>query len=265
MTALCDLARNNAKWVWGKLRESRTYSSRIGEESITDFLILEFKKHEGPDFFVQSFTRPQEKLTGADWEWWLSGPSGRWIGIRVQAKSISLTGIEYPQLHYKRKDGTFQIDQLVADAAKHKAIPCYCLYSNWDTKRFPTKAWTCGTYPKNTRLLGAALVATSAIRALHRSNERRLKHVMPHQTPMHCLFCCVGYVAPQAPADLPHRAASFLRARGFVDGDEGEYLLDQPPYYVAQLTERKAEYDLVDMPDGNLRSVTVFREREGEI
>lgn len=100
----------------------------LGEEPITDFFVLALKKAAKGNYYINSFTRPKEKITGADWELWFTGASRKWTGLRVQAKVISLDGTRYSQLHYKQRDGIYQIDRLIADAKKHRAVPLYCLY-----------------------------------------------------------------------------------------------------------------------------------------
>jgi len=111
-------------------------NTTLGEESITDFFLLSLKKHASGKIQVRSFTRPEEYITGADWEWWLTGPSGKRLGVRVQAKVISFPKLEYAHLHYKRSDGTYQCDQLITDAIKNGAIPAYCIYTNWEPNKY---------------------------------------------------------------------------------------------------------------------------------
>lgn len=253
---LCQVIQKQASWVWNSLRTARAHESKIGEESITDFLVLQLKKQAKGAYFVESFTRPREKITGADWEIWLTGPSSKWLGLRVQAKVISIDARRYPQLHYRRKDGTYQVDQLVADAKKHGATPLYCLYSYWKGAEAGKVEWPCGAFKRNSRLFGASWMGINHVKLLKAAGTDLLKKVAPVLTPFHCLFCCHGYGG----RDLPSRARAFLQGRGHV-GDTMPLLVDQPPYYVSQVLRRvELADDLIDVPDQSLYRVTVIRE-----
>lgn len=253
---LCRITQKQARWIWNSLRTARAHESKIGEESITDFLVLQLKKEAKGAYYIESFTRPRERTTGADWELWLTGPSGKWLGLRVQAKVISIDGTRYPQLHYRQKDGTYQIDQLVADAKKHGATPLYCLYSYWKAAEAGKIRWPCGTLKRNSRLFGASWMAIEDVQTLKAVGTDLLRKVAPTLAPFHCLFCCQGYGA----GDLPTRAGAFMLGRGYVAADI-QLLVDQPPYYVSQVFRPlEAGADLVDVHDQNLYRVTVIRE-----
>lgn len=252
---LCEISQKKSSWIWSALRSARLHKSKIGEESITDFFVLELKKASKGTYFIDSFTRPKEKVTGADWELWFTGPTGKWIGLRVQAKVISIDGKRYPQLHYKRKDGTYQIDQLVTDAKKHKATPLYCLYSYWRNAEAGKILWPCGTVKRNSRLFGASILSVSSVQKLKATTDDTLKGVVKHISPLHCLFCCQGYTQ----GDLPTRAYGFLQARGYLDAD-AQLLLDEPPYYVGQLLRGLREGGQIAVQDENLGRVTVIGE-----
>jgi hypothetical protein len=256
---LCEISQKKAAWIWNVLRIARLHDSKIGEESITDFFILELKKASKGTYVIDSFTRPQEKVTGADWELWFTGPTKKWIGLRVQAKVISIDGKRYAQLHYKRKDGTYQIDQLITDAKKHKATPLYCLYSYWRSSEAGKIYWPCGTIKLNSRLFGSSILSVTNVQALKAAKDDTLKSVAKHLSPLHCIFCCEGY----AQGDLPTRAHGFLRARGYLDLDS-QLLLDEPPYYVSQMLRVIQEGEQIDIRDENLRRVTVIRELNEE-
>lgn len=256
---LCQITQKQASWIWSALRTARQHNSKIGEESITDFLLLQMKKAAKGAYYIESFTRPKEKVTGADWELWFSGSSGKWLGLRVQAKVISIDGKKFAQLHYKRKDGTYQIDQLVADAKKHGAVPLYCLYSYWKATETGKLKWSCGTFKKSSRLFGASWIGVNDIQALKRNGLNSLKSVAKSLHPFHCLFCCQGYGS----GDLPVRASAFLRATG-NSTEEALQLREEPPYYVAQMLRQTLTEDFIDLPDENLYRVTIIREADSE-
>jgi hypothetical protein len=72
---------------------------------------LELKIKHPREIITTTFTKPKEAVTGADWEWRLTGPSDDWLGFRVQAKVIELQSSRYEHLHYKNpKKPDFQAD-----------------------------------------------------------------------------------------------------------------------------------------------------------
>lgn len=106
---LYEIAVKSSAWAWDRLREARVHNFQIGEESLTDFIILNMKKWGARKIAIKTFTRHQESVNGSDWEWWFTGPSGAWLGMRVQAKVLNLASAKYEHLHYKNKQGQ-QVD-----------------------------------------------------------------------------------------------------------------------------------------------------------
>ncbi|HIF9544181.1 TPA: DUF6615 family protein [Photobacterium damselae] len=260
-----DILIKNSSWTWNKLREARKLGFQLGEESITDFLILNIKKLGGTKLVVESFTRHKEALNGADWEWWFTGSSGKWLGMRIQAKVLKLDTDKYEHLHHKNNNGQ-QVDLLVQDAVKSNMIPAYCMYTNWDPKKYDTP-WKCQTYKTSVRHYGTALLSAKKVKAYQAKNETRLSQIIKDLKPMHCIFCCQGHGG----FDLPTRALSYALSNGLLqvtaDGVQGEQNLDQllrnePPYYVNQLLEHRLADDFIDIQDERLKRVTVFKEVE---
>ncbi|EMV2055921.1 TPA: hypothetical protein NJ473_004431 [Vibrio parahaemolyticus] len=266
MMQIDDILIKNSGWTWNKLREARNLGFQLGEESITDFLVLNIKKFGGTKLIVESFTRHKESLNGADWEWWFTGPSGKWLGMRIQAKVLKLHTEKYEHLHHKNKNGQ-QVDLLVQDAVKGNMIPAYCMYTNWDPKKYDTP-WKCRTHKTSVRHYGTALLSTKKVKAYQVNNETRLSQIINDLKPMHCIFCCSGHGG----SDLPSRALSYAKSNGLLpannaDGNQGEQniellLRNEPPYYVTQMLENKLDDDFIDMHDDRLKRVTVFKEVE---
>jgi hypothetical protein len=262
-----DILVKNSSWAWNKLREARNLEFQLGEESITDFLILNIKKNGGTKLLVESFTRHKESTNGADWEWWFTGPSGKWLGMRIQAKVLKLATQKYEHLHHRNKNGV-QVDLLVTDAHKNKMIPAYCMYTNWDPTKYDTPN-RCRTHKATVRHYGTALLSADKVKKLRLDNkETRLSMIIGSLRPMHCIFCCNG----SGSQDLPNRALAYAHGAGLLDQlehegsqakeDQESYLHDHPPFYVAQLLEGKLEGDFIDVQDERLKTVTVFREVE---
>jgi hypothetical protein len=261
---LCEITKRQSIWIWRKLEDAHTYQSKIGEESITDFFILALKKvQKGNNYEVNSFTRHQESKNGADWEIWLTGNSRKWLGLRVQAKVISLDGTEFKQLHYKNG---IQTTKLIDDALKHNAIPLYCLYSYWDkNNNFVKVNSPCAKRADySIRPFGASILHAKQVQ---KSANSKLQSLAPHLIPLHCLFCdCKNNQSE----DLPTRTHKFLTSENLFDVDIGSIsLLDKPPQYVYLMSNliQDGERDLYfdeNEKDEALARVTVIKEINNE-
>jgi len=133
---ICKAAQRNSAWIWNSLHQAQRLKTKLGEESVTDFFLLNFRKLVTRNLDIKSFTRQAESINGSDWEWewWLTGPSKQWLGMRIQAKIISASTDSYEHLHYAPK-GVAQVERLINEAHKYSKIPLYCLYSHWSTRK----------------------------------------------------------------------------------------------------------------------------------
>src|SRR5688572_13448409 len=100
--SLCETFKNRSSSTWTLLSKAREVDSQLLEETLTDLNLLELKLKHPREIITKSFTKPREGLTGADWEWWLTGPKSLWLGFRVQAKVLNLRSGMYEHLHYRR-------------------------------------------------------------------------------------------------------------------------------------------------------------------
>ncbi|MGH9427900.1 MAG: DUF6615 family protein [Terriglobia bacterium] len=255
---LCDTFRNQAFWSWDSLRRARSASTQLGEESLTDFNLLEIRTRHPNEVITKTFTKPKEAGTGADWEWWFTGSSRRWLGFRIQAKVLDLRSDKFEHLHYKPSPGQLSSGQYQADllcqraqSALPKRIPLYCLYAQWRHQN-PGPPWTCGSFPFAEESFGCSLVDAYEIARLR--PRKGLGDLVPLMTPWHCLVCCEAY----SRGDLPERALVFLRER-MAGGIEraGVELATEPPSYVQAILRN----ELTEPPDPDLRTITVFHER----
>lgn len=227
---------------------------QLGEESLTDFNLLKIRTRHQNEVFTKTFTKPEEAGTGADWEWWFTGSSRKWLGFRIQAKTLDLRSDRFEHLHYVSSSGQYQADLLCqrAKSALPKRIPLYCLYAQWHHQNQGPR-WTCGSFPFAEKSFGCSLVDAYEIAMLRPRKD--LIDLLPFMTPWHCLVCCEAYFS----GDLPERALSFLReqmAQG-IERAEAQLAAEAPSYVQAMLRN-----ELTEPPDPDLRTITVFRERE---
>lgn len=281
--SLCETFRSRALWTWDILSKARGVGTKVGEESITDLNILELKTRHPTEIYSETFSKPQEGKNGADWEWWMTGPSGQWIGFRVQAKVLDLDSNKFSHLHYRKDSNSpFQCDLLIRKALNRpiSMVPLYCLYTHWRGQN--VTPWRCPSFALNPEGFGCSLLTAFSVRLLRsvsRSKTRQLRKVIPYTSPWHCLVCCRGY----ADSDLPHRAHSYWQnaflaaeerlADDFEDEASADFDADladeqalyrdvslsaEPPSYVQSLYDGNR----IERPDPNLRSITIFSERE---
>lgn len=225
---LCQNAMLASNLVWTTITASANHGCHIGEESITDFLVLGLALASAGSYTVRSFNRRQEAINGSDWELWLTGPTAKWFGMRVQAKIIGYQKCEYPHLHPRvRPNQKSQVQKLIDGAAAVSAMPVYCLYTAWPTATRSLPKHKCARYPMANTLFGISVVPANKI-----SKSRKLSTLSPHMTPFHCLFCSCG----DTTKDLPETASLYAEGAGYESR-----LLDSAPKHVSKLLANSRE------------------------
>jgi hypothetical protein len=258
---LCLEFRKAAVRTWDDLITAAALKTRLAEESITDYLVFQLAKGQiFGNYQVQSFTKAEESINGADWELWLTGPSGAWFGLRIQAKVMKVGANRFMQLHKPKPiAGALSATQrLINSANSVDAIPLYLLYSAWTpTPKAPV--WACGSYPPDDRLWGLSFVEAGDVLTL--KPKTTLKALAPHMQTAHCMFCCSAYGG----TDLPTKAHSFASAR--FSGSDPVLLKTQPTHLQHFLSGARdvADGGNQEWPDRNLGRVTVIRQNAIQI
>lgn len=178
---------NKACWVWDNLRSARNNHYQIGEESITDFLILQLHSLKKIGLTVKSFNKYEESKIGADWEIWLIGSDGKWIGLTLQAKVLKLTSDEFRYIDHKNSNGR-QIDLLMKRANKIGSIPLYAFYTQWKNGLSGYEHNNCLS-PSAFRHFGLSVVPANIIKNHFFKPVVKLKDIISHLIPIQCLFC----------------------------------------------------------------------------
>lgn len=254
---LCQLFLELSRETSRTLGDAARFGMDIGEESITDQLLLELKRRAAHQVHLRKFNRIQEgRTTGADWEWWfVSGSRG--FGMRVQAKKLDSRTSTYPGLdHTVRGSRKRQINLLIDDASNQRPplYPAYLFYNVIQRHAIP--GWICGSYPPEAELLGCAICDAYLVKSALRRGIQTFSHLGAASYPWNCLVCCNGYAAARAP--LPDRVFGVARAfaRGEVEGGINRRTglqrvagpVDELPSYVRDLMERSPE-EGADLPD----------------
>lgn len=275
--SICDTFRSRAFWTWDTLGLARHANCQLGEETLTDMNLLELRIRHPLEVLVKTFTKNQEGNNGADWEWWLTGTSGKWLGFRIQAKVLDLQTEKFEHLHYKaKKPVNYQCEILIksALAGSTKLIPIYCLYINSSTLLLQRNHWPCNSFPPAAESFGCSLLSPFVVRALRTPSIRNsLSDVMPSLLPWHCLVCCTGFGGDDLPSKAWHYWQNAIRmtedtvlsVKQTDNRTSAPYwraykevaLLEEPPLYVKSIASDKP----TEPPDGKLRGVMVLKEK----
>lgn len=121
---LPQLLSDLSTWTWAFLRDA---PFRPREETVTESLLVEFKRRGGARVWLQKATVPEETALGLDWAWALR-VAGAWLLMLVQAKNAG--GVRWTVYRELRDvDALGQANRLIHAAAQAEAMPLYALYN----------------------------------------------------------------------------------------------------------------------------------------
>jgi len=263
---ICRTFEKLSSQTWLDLRDAEQMGHELGEESITDFLILALKRLHRYEMWINKFNKAQEgRTTGADWEWWF-GANSRWFGMRVQAKKIDTGTLKYTGLyHTVRKGRRKQINLLLRDARRRRLYPLYCFYSYWDTRKVDLP-WSCCSFPPQEELCGCTIADAYAVRQKMRMRAITVKDLSSIWLPWVCLVCCNGYGLTEG-ASLPERARNLVQQ--ISDSPYVVPEIGSAPHYVLRLQEQRPESYHSFRPEqldflGDVDGILVVKERGGD-
>lgn len=193
------------------LEAAKTAAHQPLEETITDLNILGLRQHWPSLVKARVHTKPEEGVSGADWEWWfVNSTNTHGTRVLVQAKVVSLDKDSFPMLHYRSsKTGIYQSDKLIATAKKSGAYPLICLYTDSRNVYY--------SGGKKTFSDGCMVMTASDISHLRNSSKRlkRTKSALtPYWLPLPLLFCdCDDSVAASGITDLAYFVSQKLWTR----------------------------------------------------
>ncbi|MEX3853699.1 DUF6615 family protein [Paraburkholderia sp. BR10923] len=208
-SSLCETFRALAFRTYDQLGKGRRVGHQPLEETFTDINILELKDRHGSEIYSQTFSKHQEGLNGADWEWWLTNQArSSWLGLRVQAKVLHLQSNSFAHLHYRSgKRKAYQLGKLKRASSRDGLVPLYCLYAH-EPQSVKLIGRSCRSFVHTTESFGCAIAPLRHIESLQKKGETNdLASVMAGAVPWHCLVCCSGYGG----IDLPSRTWLFLQ------------------------------------------------------
>lgn len=198
------------QWVagdtWNRMQMYRAGHINWREESLTENALYTFAKRHPRSIRVHQFVA-NEHLHGADWEWWLVGPTSR-LRLRIQAKKLHQKHDAYHELYHPKTKPGDQMRTLIKTSKLDGAVPLYLFYNHWSPGN-PKIAQNCKSamHPK---LNGCTLAHANSIQALFSTGDTSLASVSKIATPWDCLVCC-GTPAQQLQIEeLPIRAAKTI-------------------------------------------------------
>ena len=170
------LSREIAQWL--------SHKPKVGEESLTDWLLYQTGLHAGSISTMQFNKRVEGGVTGADWQWqaWFLTDAGC-EGLRIQAKKldsnpkINVAGLSYP------KGNGNQMTLLINDARRHKMRAMYAFYSPGPHAEPCKYKKTDGVFLGSAIDLQATFLGSSTTLATADAIVQRTRTLS-------CLFCC---------------------------------------------------------------------------
>ena len=151
-----------------------------GEETITETILLEIRRRHPERTVLQMFSKHQEAMNGADWEWHIVGQR-RTLKMRVQAKRVQCNHVLKIK-HTVGLSGNQQREILINRAQADGLKPVYCIYctepqrSKWKQRLEPSAAYSYQT---------GCLLADAHDVPLH---TNRLSDIEHNSIPWHFLF-----------------------------------------------------------------------------
>ena len=177
--------------TWHRLAHAQILGMRLGEETLTDLLVLEMLHFQKSSALkVTQLTRHDEARCGADLLVWIRRKNGLSSFLAIQAKKLYPNG-RYKTLNHLVHTGVHQIDRLDAFARQHHAVPLYLLY-NYFKSANPTGYWHC-CKPFDIEQLGCTLVPSWKIaHAISHRGQRTFTavHATAPSRPWRCIFDC---------------------------------------------------------------------------
>jgi hypothetical protein len=176
--------------TWDRIRDGAELDISQGEETITDFNLLEIKRSRISTIRVVKLSKDEEAINGIDWEWWIGSAAQGWLRYAVQAKKIHLASQRYDGLGHKA-NGIPQWKLLEAYSGKNSAIPLYCFY-NYSKNVDPNRHWQCG-FPYEAKQFGCTVTPLSVVKQAMKTRGRRnfeFIHTKHDTIPWRCLLKC---------------------------------------------------------------------------
>lgn len=197
---LPELFEKAASDTWERLKASSELDISQNETTITDIILLDFKRAKCPFVHLMKTPQNREASQGTDWEWWIGADSVGWLRYAVQAKKINLLNLKYDKLNHKiggkkvkgkKVNEKSQLEILSSYSSAHKALPRYCFYNYANTIK-QGQQWHCNL-PFDSTQLGCSIATLSTVRKAIKTRGGRnfdFIHSEISTLPFRCLVTC---------------------------------------------------------------------------
>ena len=267
---LCDT-------VWNRLKHSKHYRLRHGEETLTDSILLNIllnpKKY--PGIRLRQTQLHDEPDFGTDWEWWFGNDHGhgRWQGYAIQAKKLSTKlsarkGANWENGGYsglnKKVAGKYQyqiLEDYVRQPKMRGIVPLYAFYNHIKKDSYRDYWHCCQQRPDDPNLdkrkLGFTITPLANVRDALSSPVNKTFAAMHHRRetlPVRCFLC------PNGRGIYPARAGQVARPVHEVleiDSDHKEqeiYLANARVYTKQDLDEHFEELKKISEKNAEIRA-----------
>ena len=190
-TVAAKIAERIAESAWHRLGASRDLDVRLGEETLTDLLVLDFSmsvpRHKIK--FIPT-TKPKEAVQGTDLVVYVRRDTNKADIYAVQAKRLYERSYNCLNAQSGSSNG-HQINILEDYAMALRAIPLYLLFNHVDDKDSDSAWQCCQTIDK--RQFGCTLVPSWRVRdAISTRGCRTFKYIHSDLAalPWRCAFAC---------------------------------------------------------------------------
>ena len=189
-------AEKIAEDTWQRMKYAQLFDVRLGEETLTDILALEWARYSSktslPSRLFQT-TKVKEAVRGTDLLIYVHVGNRRAIILAVQAKKIDKSTGRYLKLNANAgKNNGRQIDVLEKYARRIGAIPLYLLYNYVDSFN-SQMTWHCCRKPDRTQM-GCTLVPSCRIHDVLGWPRGRRNfdgiHIFADAVPWRCILDC---------------------------------------------------------------------------
>lgn len=200
---LCIEFKRLANGVFNFLKKDRIIGQQTKEETISNLIVRTLKcwKYNNPHskFSIKEFTKSQESLNGADFEWdwyFVDSSQKKWLGFRLQAKVLNLKTNRFLFLNHSNSKG-HQSNLLINSSYNDSRIPFYCFYLH-----------KVGVMS----LRGCSLSSSDKVKDLLKvSNRPHVDEVLQISFPWHMIFCNHNVSG----MSLPNKLLENLHTLGF--------------------------------------------------
>lgn len=215
---ICHAFQDLAASTMDDLDYSFDRDLKLSEETITEKLLLELdRKLSDEGLHMKSWSKKAEGVgtaatcslpTGADYDIWFRGVSGKGIGVRIQAKRQFLSG------RYDSLDGS---DQQIRDLRNNcgSMIPIYLFYNS---RKFHFKPEATCLHEAEVGVWGCAFAPVDGIAARARPSPKEIQGMRPwHELVSSCKLGDSRRVSSRV-FNLPHAVGRCLRTSyGAID------------------------------------------------